>query len=297
MSEIIRKSHANLVQRAAQLHIVAVRLADDIRNGNFKSIYRGYGIEFSDVRDYFPGDNVRAIDWNVTARMGKPFVRQYEEDKDLQSFFVMDRSLSMYSGSKGRSKIEASSEAAAILLFACEYISSSVGAVLFDGKIYFSCAPESGRRHIMTILSRLDEIPVKTVHGSVLSNALKGAGKLLKRRSLVFVMSDFRSAGWEDSLARLALTNDVVAVRITDPLDSEIPDIGSVSFIDPETRRSVRLPTSSSSFRRKWFEDNRNRVDLWKEFCIRHGVCPLILSTTEDAVLVLSKFFAGRRRK
>lgn len=295
MAHILSENRQRLVQRAMLLRLEALNLAESMKSGGFKSLYRGQGIEFSDVREYLSGDNVRAIDWNVTARMGKPFIKQYEEDRELQVFFVMDRSLSMLSGSRGKSRLEASSEAAALLLLAAEQNSSSVGAVFFDGQIRFSLAPKAGRQQTMVLLSRLDELEEKPVRGSVLESALTGAGKLLKRRSLVFVFSDFRSDGWIGPFARLAQHNDVVAVRVTDPMDSELPAMGGVPFVDPETGHRQFLPTGSSQFAHTWFEANRRRLDFWRDECTRHGAYPVTLATDEDPLIVLSRFFARSR--
>ena len=134
------------------------------------------------------------------------------------------------------------------------------------------------------------------VAGSVLSNAIQGAAKLLKKRSLVFILSDFRSSKWEKPFAQLAQKNDVVAIRITEGADSELPDLGMVPFIDPETSKKGTFPTRSKRFKQEWREANRQRVDLWKDFCIKHGSSPLLLSTEDDAVLVLSRFFKQKSR-
>jgi uncharacterized protein (DUF58 family) len=285
-----------LARRATLLRLSSAALAENMRSGGFKSLYRGYGIEFSGVRDYFVGDDIRSIDWNVTARMNRPFVKQFEEERELQVFFVIDRSLSMDTGSLRKTRLASAAEAAALLLFAAEKNNSPVGAVFFDGEIQFSCAPKAGKERTMLILSRLERIEKKTVRGSVLGSALKGAGKLLKKRSLVFVISDFRVAGWEHSFAQLAQKNDVVAIRITDRLDGELPAIGSVSFSDPETGALRVLPTSSRSFARAWFDDNRRRTDHWKEECFHRGGYPVELSTAEEPLIVLSRFFAQRER-
>ncbi len=297
MAKLLKESKNRLVSRANILRIASAPVAQNMRNGNFKSLFRGQGIEFSDVRDYNPGDNVRAIDWNVTARMGRPFIKQYEEDRDLQVFFIMDRSFSMYSGSRDSSKIEASTEAAALLVLASDINASSMGAVFFDGEIRFSCSPKSGRDQAMFLLSHLDTLEDEIIPGSALSNALNGAGKLLKKRSLVFIFSDFRSEGWVASLANLALKNDVVAVRVTDPTDSELPHVGTIDFADSETGIHRYLPTSSASFSRAWFEANRRRTDLWKNTCLKHGAFPLELSTSEDPLHVLVRFFNKRGRR
>ena len=294
MPHLLDENRDRLVRRAALLRLSASAIADNMKHGAFKSLYRGQGIEFSGVREYTPDDNVRAIDWNVTARMGKPFVKQYEEDRELQVFFVLDRSASMFSGSKRRSRMSAASEAAALLLLAAEQNASTTGAVFFDEKIRYSYAPKAGRAQVMTILSHLDQIDDDTTTGSVLAQALNGAGKLLKRQSLVFVFSDFRTSDWILPLARLSHKHDVVAVRVTDPADTELPALGTIPFKDSETGELRVLPTSSSVFRQAWKDADRQRTDFWQTECLRHGAYPLSLSTTDDAAQVLLRFFAVR---
>lgn len=290
----VLKDRERLVQRAMLLRLEARSIADAMRSGNFKSLYRGQGIEFSDVREYRLGDNVRAIDWNVTARMGRTFIKQYEEDRELQVFFIIDRSLSMLSGSKGRSRLEAASEACALLLLAAEQTASATGAVFFDGAIRFALAPKSGQQQTMILLSHLDEAEPNIIRGSVLANAITGAGKLLKKRSLVFIFSDFRATNWLQPFAQLAQKNDVVAVRVIDPLDSELPPMGTVPFSDTESGVQKLLPTSSKAFAQAWLDDNRRRTDIWSSECLRHGGYPVTLSTIEDALVVLSRFFSRR---
>lgn len=288
-----------LAKKASQLRLSAISIAENMQNGSFRSLYRGQGIEFSDVREYLHGDNVRSIDWNVTARMGRAFIKQYEEDKELSVFLILDCSRSMESGLDS-SRLSQAQEAAALLLLAAEHISGAIGAVFFDGKIQFSCEPKAGRENSMMILSKLDKLDStpedEKTGGSVLPNAITGAAKLLKKRSLVFILSDFRSAKWEKPFARLAQKNDVIAVKITSPTDSELPNIGTVPFFDPETNKKGLFPTLSKRFKHEWREANRQRTDLWKEFCIKHGASPVLLSTEDDAALVLSRFFKQKAR-
>ncbi len=296
MLHLLSENRDRLARRAMLLRLSARTIADNMKNGAFKSLYRGQGIEFSGVREYLAGDNVRAIDWNVTARMGKPFIKQYEEDRELQVLFVLDRSASMGAGSRGRTRIGVASEAAALLLFAAEQHASAVGAVFFDGEIRHSFAPKASRAQVMTILSHLDTPDKTVVAGSVLANALNGAGALLKKQSLVFVFSDFRTADWIQPLARLSHKHDVVSVRVTDPSDVELPAVGTIPFMDGETGEWRMLPTSSARFAHAWADDNRQRTDFWKTECLRHGAYPLTLSTTDDAAQVLAGFFLQRGR-
>lgn len=299
MSEILSNTE-RLAKKASQLRISAITLAENMRGGNFKSLYRGQGIEFSDVREYLHGDNVRSIDWNVTARMGRAFIKQYEEDRELSVFLILDCSLSMESAFS-RSKLEKAREAAAILLLASEQNSGAIGAVFFDGKIQFSCPPKTGRENSMLILSKLDKVGSipenERKTGSVLPNAITGAAKLLKKRSLVFILSDFRSAGWETPFARLSQKNDVIAVKMTEPGDAELPEIGTLSFYDSESKKKSVFPTLSRRFRSEWERENQNRAEQWKDFCLRHGASPLLLSSEEDAALVFQNFFRQKSRR
>ncbi len=296
MARILKEDEGQVARRSKLLHLAAISLAENMRSGNFKSICRGQGIEFSKLREYLPGDNVRVIDWNVTARMGRAYIKQYDEDKELSLFIIIDRSLSMYQGTGGVSKLDCATETAALLIMAGEINSSSLGAVLFDGEVRFSCRPEPGRERAMMLLSKIDRTEDDVKKGSVLDNAIRGAHRLLKRRSLVFVLSDFKTEGWQVPLARLAQKHDVVAVRITDQMDSELPEIGTIPFVDAESGVRAKLPTSSSAFRRMWFDENRRQTDSWQNYCLRHGIYTILLSTADDCTRVLSKFFSERAR-
>ena len=281
----------SLVKKASYLRIVAYDLAEGMKSGNFRSLYRGQGIEFSGVRDYIRGDDIRSIDWNVTARMGRPYVKVFEEERELQIFIVVDSSLSMQLKTERRTKYETASEAAALVTIASEMNGCPVGAVFFDGAIHFSCAPRLGREQTMLILTRLDKLPPKGVTGSVLGNALTGAGKLLKKRSLVFIFSDFRSGEWEKPLISLAQENDVVAMRLMDKFDESLPSMGSVPFEDCESDLTMVLPTSSEKFKKEWRLQNESRVRNWQELCAKHGIMPVLLNTTDEPLQVLSSVF------
>lgn len=293
MQHLLAGSRDSLSQKATYLRIAAGRLSDSMKSGGFRSLYRGQGIEFAGVREYLRGDDVRAIDWNVTARMGKPFVKMFEEEHELQIFLIVDRSASMFTGSKGRVKYETAAETAALLALAGELNESPVGAVFFDGKIHFSSTPEAGREQTMLLLSRLDE--VENPHqGSCLGNAITGAVKMLKHHSLVFIISDFRSTGWEEPFKLLAQKNDVAAVRIADSTDWELPEVGSFPFTDNETGVRMVLPTISQTFKSAWRDEYRRRTARLEGFCSRHGAGFVSISTEEDVVRMLSNFFAAR---
>lgn len=284
----------SLVKKAAYLRIVATDLADGMKSGNFRSLYRGQGIEFSGVRDYIRGDDIRSIDWNVTARMGRPYVKVFEEERELQIFLILDDSLSMQLGTGKRTKYDTAAEAAALITIAAEMNSCPLGAVFFDGAIHFTCSPQLGRERTMLVLTQLDKGSENPVTGSVLGNALNGAGRLLKKRSLVFVLSDFRSGDWEKPLISLAHKNDVVALRLLDRFDDQLPNIGYVPFSDCESDLTMRLPTSSERFKKEWRIQNESNVKRWQEICVKHGIMPVSLNTSDEPLQVLTSIFVQK---
>lgn len=286
---------STLAKRAQQLRLQAQSIAQGMRLGSFRSLYRGQGIEFSGVREYLRGDDVRSIDWNVTARMGKPFVKVFEEERELIIFIICDTSLSMDTGSGGFSRLQKAYETGSLLVFAAEHNSSPVGAVFFDGAISFSCAPKSGKDQTMILLSRFEKRDEQSTRGSVLSNAIRGAGKILKKRSLIFILSDFRTSGYETELARLALKHDVVAIRFTDETDTLLPDVGTLSFFDQESSKRQLLPLSNNAFKKAWREAGLNHLDRWASLCSKRGVRTLTVSTVDDCSLCLSRFFSIKR--
>ena len=176
MKHLLAVNRETLAKQAALLRLTAASLAAGFKTGSFRSLFRGQGIEFSGVREYLRGDDVRAIDWNVTARMGKPYVKLFEEERELQIFIVVDRSRSMFSGTGSKTRYRTAAEAASLVAMAAEINASGIGAVFFDGDIQFSCAPESGRKRTMLLLARLDEVDEYGVSGSALKSALTGAG-------------------------------------------------------------------------------------------------------------------------
>ncbi|HZK20487.1 MAG TPA: DUF58 domain-containing protein, partial [Treponemataceae bacterium] len=227
----MRRSQKVLAKKAAALNLSAKSIADGMRSGSYRSMYSGRGIEFVGVRNYLRGDDVRSIDWNVTARMGKPYVKMYEEERELIVFLIVDRSLSMEGGivvsSDGSirkcSRIETATEAAALVLLAAQKNASPIGGVLFSGALEYTAVPKVSKDAAMRLFYKLDSIPDRNSEGTALVQAIRGAAKRLKNRSLVMIFSDFRCAGYEKDLARLGRSHDVVAVRISDSSDTQLP--------------------------------------------------------------------------
>ncbi|MCF0241363.1 MAG: DUF58 domain-containing protein [Treponema sp.] len=287
----------SLLQKSKFLEIKARSLAEGMKSGNFRSLYRGQGIEMSSVRDYIRGDDIRAIDWNITARMGRPYVKVFEEQRELQIFLVIDNSLSMQCPSaSGKTKYQAASEAAALLTFAAEINECPLGAVFFDSKINLALPPFWGREQTMLILSNLEKYlnPKNKENiepGSALDAALNGCGKRLKKRSLVFILSDFRTTGFEKSLGMLAHKNDVIAVHLEDEFDEELPSIGTFTFVDAETGIKQTYPASSAKFKKAWKTEHEHRILQFSDLCTRHGIIRVGMKNTDDPLWILSSFF------
>jgi uncharacterized protein (DUF58 family) len=297
-----------LLRRITTFPLIASGLAEDLLSGSFRSVFKGQGIEFDEVRHYETGDDVRSIDWNVSARFGTPYVKMYREERELTVCLVLDRSASMYSGGTaspgGDGFINRSDQAvlaAALVAFSAERAGQRVGAVFFDRDITRVLRPRRGRAHIMTLISgalqeRSGRAGKTGERGSSLGAALAGTGRLLKRRSLVVLISDFLCVNWEQELGDLCGKHDVIAIGISDPLDMALPDLGLISMEDPETGLKLHLPTGFPSLRSAWAEWHRDRAALWTAICRRCGAACLELSTAEDAPAALTRFFGGRGR-
>lgn len=291
-------NNESLIKKALYLRLMAEDIADGMKSGNFRSLYRGQGIEFAGVRDYMRGDDIRTIDWNVTARMGRPYIKIFEEERELQIFLIIDSSLSMQleNNSGQRTKYASAAEAAALVTIAAEINACPAGAVLFDGAIHFSCQPSLGKETTMQILNHLDRLPASSNPGSALPNAISAAARLLRKRSLVFVFSDFRCNGWEKPLISLSQKNDVIAINLHDIWDDKLPSLGTVTFKDVESGLKMSLPSSSTVFQKEWRIYNEMNQKRWQDFCIKHGIMPVILDTKTEPVQVLNQIFARKAK-
>ncbi|MDR3302034.1 MAG: DUF58 domain-containing protein [Spirochaetaceae bacterium] len=286
-----------LLRRINTFPLAANELARDLLAGDFRSVFRGEGIEFDEVRLYEQGDDVRSIDRNVSARYGKPYVKLYREERELTVCIVMDCSASMFVGTAAAqlTRFEQAVLVSALVGFSAERSGQRFGGILFDNETRIIFKPRKSRAHIMSFISTaLQAKPA--ARGTNLSLAIAGAGRLLKRRSIVVLVSDFLSVGWEAELGKLSEKHDCIACRIYDPMDLDFPDVGLVSIEDPETGQRISVDPGSASFRAAWLEGNAERAAFWSSACRRAGSAQIELSTAEDAVSVLKTFFNSRRR-
>ena len=299
-----------LLQKIKTIPINTGKLAEQLLSGNFSSVFRGQGIEFDEVRHYQRGDDIRSIDWNASARFAAPFVKLYREERDLTILILLDTSASMYrdrifsgaedGAARRLTPYEQGVVTAALIAFSAEQKSQRVGALLFNRGIHRVFLPRRGRHHLMALIGGILKHQEKVAHneaqGSNVAAALNGAERLLKRRSLVVLISDFFSVNWEDALCRLCRRHDVIAVRISDPADADVPDWGLTAMEDPETGVKISAPSGSGSFREAWKEWHIQRREFWAGACARSGAAHLDVPVTADAAAELYRFFSAGHR-
>jgi uncharacterized protein (DUF58 family) len=284
-----------------QLQWRVVRRLDGRLQGDYRTVFRGTGIDFLDLREYEPGDDLRHIDWNVTARMDTPFVRQYVEDRDVTAWLLLDRTPSMGFGPVERQKSLVLAEVATTLAHVLTRGGNRVGAVLFDGTAAAPIPPGHGRNQVLRIARSLllpGEAASSTA-GQVtdLSVLLRAALGLARRRSLVVIVSDFiTTPGWERPLGLLTRRHDVVAIQVSDPRESELPSVGMVYVEDAETGEQIFVDTSDPGFRARLAAAAEERQHGLRAAARRAGTELYTVSTDEDLVRALARISEIRRR-
>lgn len=277
------------------LELTVLRRLDGILQGDHRGLIPGHGSEAGEARQYRPGDDVRRMDWNVTARTNHPHVRDTIADRELETTLVVDTTGSMAFGTAGSEKRDLAAAAAAAVGFLVQRGGNRVGAVLVGDDIE-TIPHRTGRTHLQRIMHRVLSAPRDRGPGS-LESGLRKAGRLARRRGLVVVISDFiGDRSWERPLRQLAARHDVIAMEIGDPRELELPNIGSVSLVDPETGRTRRLDTQSSSLRRRYAEAAAQDRAETRTRILGTGADHLVLSTGRDWVADLVKHVRMRRR-
>jgi uncharacterized protein (DUF58 family) len=261
--------------------------------GAYHAVFKGRGMEFAEVREYAPGDDVRTIDWNVTARMGFPYVKKYVEERDLTLLLLVDLSGSQRFGSRFLLKRDYAAELAAVLAFSAVANHDRVGAALFTDRIESYVAPRAGRDHALRIVR--DLLAVEPAgRGTDIAGALRFARQVLKRRGIVAVISDFQDQGYEKPLGILRRRHDVVAIQLWDPGETEVPASGLLALADPETGALRIVDTSDPGVRRRLRAATLTEAH---EIFRRTGVDALSLSTAESYERPLAAFFKAREKR
>jgi uncharacterized protein (DUF58 family) len=287
---------ASLFRKIRRIEIRTRGLVRDVFAGEYHSAFRGRGMEFSEVRPYQMGDEVRSIDWNVSARMGETFVKVFEEEREQTVILAVDVSGSGSFGSAGVLKRELAAEVCALLAFSAVRNNDRVGLLLFTDVVERFVPPRKGKRHALRIIRDVFAHEAAS-SGTRLASALEHVVRLLRRRAILVVISDFLDDGYEKSLRAAASRHDVVAVHVVDPRERELPAVGLLTLRDAETGRAVLVDTASRAVREAFAAGARQRGAETAARLLAAGVDAVTVRTDEDYVNPLADFFRRRARR
>lgn len=285
-----------LKARLKKLSLFSDVIIQGLYAGNYRSIFRGQGMDFQEVRDYVPGDDIRHIDWNVTSRFGIPHTKVFREEKELNLFIIVDSSLSMDSGTGKYSKTEMAEILFSIFSLAALENGDKVGALFFGDTVHHSMSPKKGRTHILALIKNFSQYG-HGQKGSDISLALRTTREILKRRSMCVLISDFRTQGFLSDLFLLKAHHDLMLIRINDKTDYDFPDTGLLKLKDPETGETLLAHGRSMTFKTSYASDwEKNTIQLLEE--TRKNKIPFLdINTDSDPVEEIRSFFSARRGK
>ena len=284
-----------LLKKVRKIEIKTRGLSSQIFSGEYHSAFKGRGMAFSEVREYSPGDEIRTIDWNVTARFNTPYVKVFEEERELNVMLVIDMSESGVFGSHSIDKRELITEIAAVLAFSAIQNKDNTGAILFTDTVEKYIPPKKGRKHILRIISELLNFEPKS-RGTNIHAALRFLENIQKKRSICFLISDFLDGGYENTMKVLNRKHDLVAIRVSDEREKILPDIGLVKLTDAETGISGWINTSSKQVRMTYAKRQDHFEKLLREMFKKAGVDMVSISTDESYIKPLMNLFKNRTR-
>ncbi len=286
---------SEILKKVRKIEIKTKGLSKHIFSGEYHSAFKGRGMSFSEVRDYHYGDDVRNIDWNVTARTGDPHIKVFEEDRELTVMLLIDISQSSSFGSIKQFKSELTAELSAVIAFSAITNNDKVGAILFTDSVEKYIPPKKGRSHILRIIREIIYFQPES-KGTDLESALIYLNNIQKKKAIVFVLSDFMTSGYEPALSIASKRHDIIGLHIYDQAEKELPNIGMVNSYDAETGKKVILDTSSATVRKNyndWFQKNFEYYDTTFN---RYRSDHLSISTADDYVKLLLQFFKKRSK-
>lgn len=287
---------ADIIRKVQRIQIVANRSVNDLLAGQYRSVFRGRGMEFDEVREYQPGDEIRTIDWNVTARAGTPFIKRYSEERELTVLFIVDISASGAFGSGQQSKLDLMVEMSSLLMFSALKNNDKVGLMLFADDVKNFFPPRKGKSNVLRLIREM--IAAEPVAAETnLDAALQFLNRVQKRRSVAFLLSDFQTEASRQALAVSNGRHDLVAITVSDPRERELPDVGFISFRDAETGEVVEVDTSHPRVRQMFKMQADQRAERITTGLRRAGVDQLPISTTEPYTTSLRRFFESREKR
>jgi len=283
-----------LLARVKNLQLISSKLVESLLSGNYRSVFKGPGLEFSEVREYVEGDDQRLIDWNVSSRMGSVFTKTFREERELALFLLVDLSSSVYTA-RGSAQIrEAADTIFSLLAFAAINNNDRVGACFFTDRIEAWVPPRKGKAHALSLIQDMLSL-VPQGSGSNIDLAVRTPGEALKRRGIVVLLSDFKSTNYMRNLSILAHKHDVIAIRLVPPEDLAFPRVGMVHMEDAESGRIIPGFGDSHTFRKSYRDYWLSHRKIWFRECRRHQIAPLEIRSDEDPVMKLFHFFQRRK--
>jgi uncharacterized protein (DUF58 family) len=286
----------DILKKVQRIQIVANRTVNDLMAGQYKSVFRGRGIEFDEVREYQLGDDIRTIDWNVTARTGTPFIKRFCEERELTVLILVDVSASGVFGSGGQSKMDLIVEVAAMLMFSALKNNDKVGLITFCDKVIDYFPPRKGKANVLKLIRQLvsaSPVPRETN----LAVALDYLNRVQKRRGVVFLMSDFLAPSARHTITVANKRHDLIAVSVSDPREQALPDVGFITLKDAETGETVELDTRHAQVREMFQSRSSGRADVLAQTLKKAGVDQLRVQTDEDYQKSFRRFFHMRERR
>ena len=285
-----------VLRKIRRIEITTSKLVTDFLSGQYESVFKGRGIEFDEVREYQPGDEIRSIDWNVTARMGAPFVKKYVEERQLTVMILLDASSSSSFGTTKRFKKELAAEVSAVLAFAAIQNNDRVGLIIFTDRIEKFVPPRKGLHHVLRVVREALYFTPKG-KGTDIAGALRYLDNVINRRAVTFVISDFFAKDFKKPLSIANKKHDVVAITITDPREGQLPDAGLVELVDAESGTPYMIDTASSKVRERFGKKAKEMKDERTRLFGSVGVDHIDISTDRSYIEEFIKFFRMRKKR
>jgi uncharacterized protein (DUF58 family) len=285
-----------LTRQLRRLQIATRRTVDESLAGQYQSVFKGQGIEFDTVREYQPGDDVRSIDWNVTARMGHPFVKRFVEERELTVMLLVDLSASGAFGSQHHLKNEAAAEVGALLILAAVRNHDKVGLILFTDGVERCRPPAHGLSHGLRLIRDMLQFKPRSIRTNITA-AIDYLNRATTRRVIVFLVSDFRATDFVQPLRALARCHDVIAISLIDPREAQMPNVGLAELEDAETGEVIQLDTGSVTVRQVYAQQGARRLKCLRDLFRSLAIDQIEMITGCDYGLVLGRFFRARHRR
>ncbi|HSY77147.1 MAG TPA: DUF58 domain-containing protein [Bacteroidia bacterium] len=284
-----------LLKKVRKIEIKTRGLSQELFSGEYHTAFKGRGMSFSEVREYQTGDDIRAIDWNVTARFSHPYVKVFEEERELTVMLLVDVSGSENFGTRKQFKQDMITELCAVLAFSAIQNNDKIGVLFFSDIVELFIPPKKGKSHILHIIRQLIEFKPKSTKTNI-TQALRYFNNAIKKKSIAFVISDFMDSGFSDALKIASGKHDVIALRIYDKRERELPDMGLIKAKDAETGKIMWLDTSSKSVRNHYYGAVREREQMLKDIFLRSGVDTASIATDESYIVPLTTLFKSRAK-